>query len=214
MADLEIRFEWEDPGGAKGPELCATWARLQIVAGGRTVTRLEDTAAGAIRDAVYAPLYPLAEWMATNWWALLYEVPSATRLATAGYARRHGLAAAREGFALPALAIQPEGARVELRWQPVELPDARVPFTSGGSVYVDRGELWRRLASFIEAVVARLDQQGVSDTLLAEEWKAIRAADEEEAAFCRAASQLGLDPYSLDDDTASAIMETWDGSRA
>ena len=62
------------------------------------------------------------------------------------------------------------------------------------------------LADLIETVLARLDQQGVRDTGLHQEWQAIQATDEAEAAFCVAAARLGQDPYALSESEAGAIL--------
>jgi len=71
---FQFQFEWEDPLGARGPELRATWARLEIRVDDIPVSRLIDEKNRSIRDAVYGPLYPVAEWIAMNWWSLLHEV--------------------------------------------------------------------------------------------------------------------------------------------
>lgn len=85
MNQLTFDFEWKDPGGARGPELSATWARLEIRVGDVPVTRVDDLRARSVRNAIYGPLYPVAEWIVSNWWSLLYEVPSATLVSRAPY---------------------------------------------------------------------------------------------------------------------------------
>src|SRR5437763_9414455 len=81
MSEIRFDFEWVDPQGARGPELRATWARLAIWADSKCVSRVLDQDVKSVRDAVYLPLYPLAEWLATHWWTLLAEVPSPERVA-------------------------------------------------------------------------------------------------------------------------------------
>lgn len=171
---------------------------------------MEDKSTRGIRDAIYGPLYPLAEWIATNWWALLYEVASPTRLAGGEYVRRHNTAAASEGFALPSLRVQPEGERILLYWEPVELPDHRLQFLSRGHKHLDRAEVEEAFRRFVGAVIARLQDQGVSDTLLADEWAAIENTDAEERAFCKAAGQLGWDPYALSQDAVDMLVASID----
>ena len=64
MPQFEFKIDWVDAEGVRGPELCATWASLHITAGDSVVTRVLDTRASTVRDFVYVPIYPLAEWLA------------------------------------------------------------------------------------------------------------------------------------------------------
>lgn len=212
MARFQIDFEWEQPGGARGPELRATWARLCIRVDGQPVTRLEDETIRATRDAVYGPLYPIAEWIAAHWWNLFYEVASPRREAFGGFEDRHNLARAAEGFALPDLNIQPIGRRVLLRWAPSPCPRSRVRFLGEGAVLLDRVEVTGVFRHFVTGVIHRLREEGVSDTFLEDEWEAIQAADPEEADFCRSMGRLGLDPYGEDERDWLPILREIEGS--
>ncbi|WP_144440425.1 hypothetical protein [Limnochorda pilosa] len=205
MSDFRISWEWESPEAARGPELRATWARLEIVVDGQPVTQVEDRVAHSVRNAVYAPLYPVAEWIATNWWPMLYEVFSSTRVDAAVYARRHSLASAAEGFALPNLTFQPEGESLLLMWAPLSLDDRGVRFLARGAGRVERQRAEAELSRFVEAVVRRLEEQNVGQTLLSEEWEAIHSADSDERAFAQAAGRLGRDPYAITDQEGEAI---------
>lgn len=208
MSTIQFHVEWESGGSARGPELRATWARLHIDVAGQCVTQVEDKRTGSVRDAIYGPMYPLAEWIAANWWSLLYEIASPLRIAGDGYLRRHSLSSASEGFALPALRLQPEGRRVELVWEPRESPWARLRFLGGGRAYIDRMEVADALRIFVSSVVERLRDQGSADSFLAEEWNSLEATDAQERAFCRIAGSLGWDPYALSDSRIRAVIKT------
>ena len=203
MNELCFEVEWEQVDGSRGDELAATWARLAIRVGGATITQVKDYRSYGLRDRILIPLYPLAEWIATHWWSLLYEVQAPGR---EGYERRHNLRFGREGFALPDLFIKPTGERALIEWRALELPEARVGFSAGGTRDLELASIRDSLSDLIETVLARLDQQGVTDTGLHQEWRAIQAADEAEAAFCRAAARLGQDPYDLSESEAGAIL--------
>ena len=56
MSDLTLNFEWIDPAEARGTELRATWARLEILLGGIAITRLIDFESRGIRNSVFLPL--------------------------------------------------------------------------------------------------------------------------------------------------------------
>jgi len=70
------------------------------------VTQLIDGRSRALREAVYGPLYPLAEWVAMNWWSLRHEVETSQTGRWRTYAKRHSLRAVGEGFALPDLRVK------------------------------------------------------------------------------------------------------------
>ena len=195
---FQFQFEWEDPLGARGPELRATWARLEIRVDDIPVSRLIDEKNRSIRDAVYGPLYPVAEWIAMNWWSLLHEVevPGTPRWET--YARRHSLAAAGEGFALPDLRIIPTGEWTEMRWFHRPVSEAGISFVNAGALTLPSGEVRDVLSDFVRSVLARLENEGIGGTPLQEEWDALQSAPPEEAAFCQAAAALGQDPYAME----------------
>ena len=111
--NLKLSVEWEDPGAAKGDELRATWCRLSIYVGDIPITRVLDERAQTVRDAVYCPAYPLAEWFAFNWWSILNE---SERPSSSG--DRHNLRFAREGFALPDLELFSEDSLIRAIWRP------------------------------------------------------------------------------------------------
>lgn len=199
MNSLEFEFEWEDPQGVKGPELRATWARLKILVDDAPVTRLLDARSHSVRDAVYCPLYPLAEWLATRWWFLSQEVESPVTYRQGTYKHRHSLLYAREGFALPDLELCPSGQETILRWEARDLPGSKVNFLTQGVAILDSQAVQDELARFITSVKARLDAEGVTGTLLHDEWDAIERCETEEREFCEVAAAMGLDPYALDE---------------
>lgn len=206
MSDLRFDFEWVDPQGARGPELRATWARLVIWSGSHCLSRVLDRSSRSIRDGVYAPLYPLAEWFVTRWWSLLEEVPSPERVTDPEYDQRHSLRAARDGFALPATSISSGGEVIRLRWQREALPNYRVEFIEEGVAHVPREVFRDALKSFVVAVVQRLESEEVSGTLLQTEWAALQELSSEEEEFCEVAAALGLDPFSIDEVMQSRII--------
>jgi hypothetical protein len=74
---LDVNIEWLEAPGVTTPELAATWARYEIWAGNECITQVE-AADGTFRRSVYGSLYPLAQWIASNWWLLTSHVrPSA-----------------------------------------------------------------------------------------------------------------------------------------
>jgi hypothetical protein len=208
MADFRFEFEWEDPQAAQGAELRATWARLRILVDGEPVTRLLDMETRSIRDSVYLPLYPLAEWIALHWWHLLYEVESPATPRRLTYLQRHSFLFGREGYAMPDLRIRPVGHFTEIQWERLSLHDCRLEFISTGKKLTQSDDLRQQFQRIIDVVIKRLDEAKITRTLLHDEWNSITRMHSEEAEFCRAAAALGLDPFALDAPKKQSILKT------
>ncbi len=161
-----------------------------------------------LRDGIYLSLFPVAEWIVENWWALLYEVSSPHR--PRGFLARHSLAAASEGFALPSLTIISEGPRIRVEWQAASRPGAHLSFVESGQEWIERDDVASGLSHLVTAVVSRLDESGIHGTHLQADWRAITQADREEREFCQAAGRLGLDPYAIKPEESDSILAAAD----
>jgi hypothetical protein len=218
-ASFDFRIEWLEAPGVTTPELAATWARYEIWLGDRSVTQVE-TADGTFRRGVYGSLYPLAHWIAANWWLLTSHVrPSAVdtrywtwqNAHTYPWLRNHNFRGAGDGMAWPDLTLVPEGAVTQVAWsQDYSRHLTPVRFASDGSLMIRTDDLRRELAAIVGHVIERLAETGLPKTPLTEDWAEIAEADAEETAFCETAARLGLDPYSIDDPTADQIINIAD----
>ena len=207
MAKLEFETDWMDAEGINGPELSATWASLKIRAGESILTRVLDTRARTVRDFVYVPLYPFAEWVATNWWFLTHEVGNPTKEGDPHFRRRHAIRGDRDGYAYPDLQVFPYGGLTCLAWTSGPSPWTGIEFLDRGRTWVDSSEFRDACADLIDRVIRRLLSLGVEGTLLQEEWEAIQKADRDEIEFCEAAAGLGWDPYDIGDDERSLVLK-------
>jgi len=215
VSAFDVRLEWLEAPGVTTPELAGTWARYEIWAGDRCATQVEG-ADGTFRRGVYGSLYPLAHWIAANWWTITSHVrPSAidTRywdwqnVRTYPWLRQHNFRGAGDGMAWPNLTIVPEGAVSRVVWsQDYGHQLTPVRFASDGSRVMRADELATGLAAVIDRVLERLADIGIPKTPLSEEWAAIAEADADETIFCQTAGRLGLDPYAIDDETAQTIV--------
>lgn len=199
MTKLDFDIDWVDAEGINGPELSATWASLRILAGDSAVTRVLDARAQTVREFVYVPLYPLAEWLVANWWFLTHELGSPTKEGDPEFRRRHDLGASREGYAFPSVEVVPSGTRTRVAWKRGPSPWTHIEFLGQGQIWVDSDEFRETCADFIDRVIRRLASLGVDETFLQDEWNAIQGTDEEESRFCATAAGLGWDPYALSD---------------
>src|SRR5260370_23365723 len=111
ISELRITWEGDSAPSVKTTELRETWARIEIHGGGDVVTLVEDRESGSSGRSIFCPLYPLAEWIAYNWWFLKADarpasqfifanVPNMTwnRGVTADAIQRHNLRSAGDGF--------------------------------------------------------------------------------------------------------------------
>lgn len=207
MQKLRFEIDWVDAEGIKGAELSATWASLRICAGDLVITRVLDERAKTVRDFVYVPLYPLAEWLATNWWFLTQEINNPAKEGDPDFQRRHALSAGREGYAFPDLAAFSAGGWTRLAWKQRIPPWTKVEFLDQGEIQIDSGEFRQTCAGVVDQVIRRLLSFDIEETFLQEEWAAIQAADRDESEFCEIAAGLGLDPYSLDEAKRTLVIE-------
>ena len=207
MQKLKFEIDWVDAERINGPELSATWASLRIYAGDSVITRVLDARAKTVRDFVYVPLYPLAEWLATNWWFLTQEINNPEKEDDPDFHRRHALSASREGYAFPNIEVFSSGGWTRLAWKQGLSPWIKVEFLDQGEIQIDSSEFRDTCAGVVDQVIRRLVSFDIEETFLQEEWTAIQAADRDESEFCEIAAGLGLDPYALDDAKRALVLE-------
>ena len=208
MRSFRFEYDWVDAENANGPELSATWASLRIVVYDSIVTRVVDNRAKTVRDSIYVSIYPLAEWLATNWWFLATEYPNREKLIDPEFLRRHSLISGREGYALPDLKITSYGGRTNLIWNRCAPEWTKVEFLEQGRASVGSEDFRQACAELIEGVVRRLEAVGIQDTLLQNEWHAIQRTetDREEREFCETVAGLGWDPYDLEETQIEDVL--------
>ena len=207
MQKLKFEIDWVDAERINGPELSATWASLRICAGDSVITRVLDERAKTVRDFVYVPLYPLAEWLATNWWFLTQEINNPTKEDDPDFHRRHALSASREGYAFPDLEVFSAGGWTRLAWKQGIPPWTKVEFLNQGEIQIDSSEFRDTCVDVVDQVIRRLVSFDIEETFLQEEWATIQAADRDESEFCEIAAGLGLDPYDLDEAKRELVLE-------
>lgn len=205
-ADFRIRWEWEPSQSVRAPEYQATWARINLFIDEDCVTLVEDRASGSSRRSIFAPLYPLAEWIVYNWWFLLAH--SRPARPGGGHWDRHCVRAAGDGFIWPNLEIIPEGRRTRVLWdRDVGFEKfAFIRYLTSGEATVDSDVMRQTLTHVVTSVLERLREQEVPGTPLEKEWESLEVLDIQEQQFCIAAARLGLDPFAEADRYESAII--------
>jgi hypothetical protein len=205
MSTIELKYDWQDPGGVNIPEWRATWASLAIEVAGKSVTHVTSRHERAVREHLHVALYPLAEWVARCWFSLFYEAGSPQRLGKQ-FLLRHDLCGTGDGFAWPALRLYPVGPFIQLFWKPYVHAPSGIEFLSSGEELIDAAAAERAVFDLISSVVARLDEEGVADTPLQQDWASILALEPQERAFCETVARFGLDPFDVDPATAGKLV--------
>ena len=208
---MRFQFNWVDTGPSSDTLARDTMATLSIAGRDKVVTAVLDRRNRSYRDHVIVPLYHVAEWLIANWWHLWYEVAD-TREQRTEFEFRHNLAFAGDGFVLPNLYVVPESGHMHLRWTRSQPEHARIEFVDESDMYVERSQLEQEFRTIIDAVLERIRGFGRHEYAvesLADAWEAVNALDSDEQEFSRAAALLGIDPYEVSDDVASALIDFW-----
>ena len=207
MTGLTFTTDWQDGEGLRGAELAATFASLRIDVQGQPLTQVLDRRARTVRDHIFVPLYPIAEWLASNWWFLVHEHENRVKREDSAFRHRHSLGTSTDGYALPNLTIVASGGRTSLTWGDQSPGWTAVRFLDRGSATVERDQFMQGCTEFIDRVIRRLISHDISSTFLQDEWDAIQNADEDEHAFCEMSAGLGWDPYDLDDSMRTQVVD-------
>jgi hypothetical protein len=204
MSDFKISTVWSPAKG--NSEADATLCNLTIEVGGHVVTEFVDLHRQTVSKHLEVPAYYLAEWVAENWWPLLWEPrKSEDDSDSPEFLARHSFLTAQHGFALPKVLIVALGRLLQVSSSARDVPLADVRFRRGGSASCVREDVEAELSAFVTSVLARLEAAGVRSTYLHDAWSVVKETDAEEAQFCKFVGALGRSPYEVDDATAALI---------
>ncbi len=189
---------------ADGPaEERATFGLFAVTANDRLLTEGVDTERREIRRGPYVAGYPLAEWLAWNWWRIRWELgrPSAAD-SERGWDFAHRMSAIGGGYAWPDIAIFSDGVHSFLDSEPSRNPDTVLfrYFGPLGREAVPATELETAIDGFVESVLTRLEGRDLRETNLRRIWSDLKTEreDPELARFRRLEAQLGCDPDEAD----------------
>ncbi|MFD4323312.1 hypothetical protein ACFWQC_01665 [Nocardioides sp. NPDC058538] len=197
---LRFHWEWEPAPEVRIPELAATWSRLGIDVDHTPATLVERRdGSGGIRRRLDVPTYPLAEWLAINWWRI--SAPS-------HLARDEGvrLTGAGGGFPWPDLTLRSDRGLMWAKLRQRNKTPEHVRFLTQTETVLNADSVLIEVAHFIDETVRRLDDEGISGTLLQDEWRAIQEADREEIEYCLVAAAWGQDPYDTSAEVEQVLL--------
>lgn len=197
MSD-DLRFDWEWLAYPElPPEEAATFAELTVRLNDKAMTRCYDVLAKTERDGLFAAAYPLALFLAENWWRLRWE-PAPATLTPAGPQWRmvHSLAAVGAGYVWPNITFHGDGERMFMHVGPHASESSAVQFVAQGQGAIDAAAFEAEVDCFMEGVLARLEACEQPETELGNLWRVVQAERSSGEAFerRRLEAMAGFDP--------------------
>ncbi len=206
-------YKWIEAGSYPDQAAQHTMAHLSIRFGEDekdVATYLYDKYKNKYVENITVPLVRLAEWFLVNWFHLWYEMNIVSAEPRPGFASRHDLSYAGNGFVFPRIIFDPMGdGTIHVSVQKWNPKHAAVEFRSEFEKILNRDELEKEIVSLVNNVMQRLQDKKVPCEFLKSEWQSIQSLDQEEYEFCQAAAFLGLDPFNIDHQTATHIANIW-----
>ena len=206
----ELEFQWEwlspfEPSSLEG----LTFADMKITVGGQCVTELEDDRSQTLRKGMYISVYPMALFLAANWWRLRWE--SKPLQEDPEWRMRHCLPAIGEGYVWPDLTFTSDGEGILLTVRSREKSrTSPVRYLADFSAWVPARSFEGAVRNCIEGVLSRLDAVGMSTTDLADLWDEILAENDDAgiARMRRIEALAGYDPDEAPESFVRDLLET------
>jgi hypothetical protein len=201
---LEFQWEWLTPfdsGSLEG----LTFSDMKIFVGERPATELEDFGARTIRKGMYVSAYPLALFLATNWWRLRWEPKPLHK--DAEWRMCHCLPAIGEGYVWPDMTFASDGDGVLVTvCRSDQSRTSPVRYIADFSTWVPAASFENGVRQCVEGVLSRLEAVGMGETDLAGVWDEVRA-ENSDAGTSRLRKIEALAGYDPDEAPESFIRD-------
>ena len=189
---FSIDYEWltNDYGDAAER---STLAELAINFDDLCATKVEDVLAKSVRSTARLSALHLAEWLAANWWRLLWE----PRADTYSWKASHKVGNAGRGYVWPDLSFSSDWQSVLVSARPTSRWDAEpIRYLNQFDTAIPISDYERGVDNFIEGTIARLFDTGNPQSDLNELWKEVgkERRDPDVAAWRRLEACMGYDP--------------------
>jgi hypothetical protein len=184
-----------------------TSAELTITMNQSAATRFDDDWSRSVRTAPRLSAYPLAMWLASSWWRMIWEpAPETYANRSLSWRMSHEMGAAGHGFLWPNMTFESDGETVDVISRPSD-PSAAEPvhYLSDLRTSVPRSAFERVLSSFLDLVIERLVAVGLASTDLHTIWAEVleEREDSQVAQYRRLEARLGCDP----DEAEESLIE-------
>lgn len=181
MSCLTISFDWlpytkKDsswgvPGHRRSESVTGCLERttgyMTIRAGDFSLTRNENTLTGEISDSVLVSAWPLAKFLARNWWRLNYEQMAEGSRPSLSWRMAHEIPSIGYGFIWPSITISPlEDDCIRISSRPTEGKYSHIRYISQPlEIDVPILKFQRSIETFINEVLMILEDKGLDRSL-------------------------------------------------
>ena len=192
------------------PEECATFGTLALTANGRPLTEGVTDGSEVLLPGPQVAGYYMAEWLAWNWWRLLWEAGSDNPGREWAFA--HCLSSIGEGYVWPNIEISSDGvyARIASARTKDAAPGLYRYVGAPRTEVVAAKELAGAIRSLVQVVIEQLRGADVGTTNLHRIWRDLEAAHQDADArrLRRLEARLGCDPDEVDAALVRTIMDS------
>jgi hypothetical protein len=205
---LRILLDWK-PSDREPPEEAATGAYIHVLAHNAGLThyaRQNDDQVGA---APYLSAYPLASWLAWNWWRLRWEPRYSGALKNSGWLAAHNMRRAGGGYVWPDITFASDGQTMLVMAKSTPAHPARpIRYVTDFLGVVPVGEFETAADHFIQATLSQLSSKDLRRTDLQIFYDELRdeRADQDLAKYRRFEAMLGHDPDEGDETKISELI--------
>ena len=191
-AALRIDYEWL-PCEYGSDEERATLAELAVFAGDFCATELDDGIAKTVRRFARLSALHLAEWLAVNWWRLLWE-PKTDGLS---WRMSHKIGGAGGGYVWPDLSFSSNWESVLVSSCRTEQSEAQpIRYLNDFSVNIPILDFERCIDRFVSGTIARLSDTVRAETDLSVLWRDVinERRDRDLSGLRKLEACMGFDP--------------------
>ncbi len=176
----------------------ATFGLFSVIANNHLLTEGVEVDKQELRHGPYVSGYPIADWLAWNWWRLRWEIgqPSDEN-AVRRWNFAHRMSTIGDGYVWPNITIFSDGVHSSLFSMPSRSPETslfRYIGASGQTVLAV--SLETAIDGFVEDILIRFEGAGIRESNLHRLWNELKMerVDPELTRFRRLEAQLGYDP--------------------
>jgi hypothetical protein len=197
MTDFNIVSNWLGKASSSN-ELEATQCGLKIEIENSIVSYFTSDSEIS-SEIIHMPAYYFAEWIAENWWALLWEPvknEEPKKSEDAEFLSRHSIIFSEHGFPLPQLKIVSNGPCLNASAISRKVSYSDIQFPNRASAYLKRELVEGQLRKFVDGALNKLNEANINETYLNRLWSAVTTTLPEAVPYCEMIGSLGLSPYA------------------
>jgi len=185
-----------------------TSGAMTIFANGVCLTRNVSRRTNSLRDEVILSAYPIALWMSSSWWRLLYESLPSNEIMTPQWRMSHELAAAGSGYAWPRITFISDGNGINIFSHPKSEQDTIAEplfYTGAKDQRVIFSDFENAIDAFISQAILHIERHNQKQSELAAVWEELQTErhDPEQRWYRIIEAKLGFEP----DDAPQKFMQ-------